>query len=1224
MAYDLYILPRVRVPSGWLEVRITRGTGTNGSFAMTDEAGGFTAPYDEKTVFQVTAPTGMILEGGIGEFVQRMNNEDGRIELDTMEFSFYDALEVTGEVFTGGVSDGVVVLDFAADGTTFFDGIFSDDALTYHVFVAFYNGDGDRDIFFNGTVDAKEVERDHDHPHKPGTASEQQLAQHVKLTAYPVAGRLKSLTAYDVFTVLYNTFLGVGNPMPDTAPGDICPTDYAPPWYAGATAIDLVWVGNEDETEGVYTTPADWLAALNKLITANYGLYEQGSLDTHEFGYSTALADFPMSTWPVKVKAIIRAIQYLLYGDGSVMPTYTEPTPWFSYKRNRWNGDDDVYVDDVNVIGEDVTYGWDDLCISLNHWFGVHGVDESGDVGFSFHEYPVTWKRDAPASDILRDLCWQFGWFVSWKVSQATGRITLDLRPRRFPAVTLPTAFKLLAGSSHESARQIGKTCVLVKNKGDDTIFKCPSNGDSENGVEIEIPFRTRAFGNLEAPVMPSDRLIYDQNKDVLGQQMFSQRANTDESDLINADSWVYAAHLFIYNNDPDIDSLPVIFGKGIVGIGDHRGMYALRACTEKPPTSEGNGVWTNRDNTLYAAAQYYAREMIGDRTVIDRTYIGITADDGTISSLIPGVESEWRYRDVLRSFKGVELRRNFFSDQTTITHVERPADYAALEDLPVSVTTGGSGGGTSGGSGGSGGGTSGVSNIANVTVQGVSGAGTANVIPAWNTTNSLKNSRSALNGINGILETAGKVADTAPAVYGGSTATGYAQAGVVGASDTGSGVKGVSANGLAGEFTGKLKAATVQITSGASAVGMPLLTTDTAGNAEWGGTVAVPYGGTGRSSLSSGSLLLGNGTSGVAFLDPEDGKIPVGNGAGFAMQAVNGDGTLSAAAALTVTRLQGRAVANTAPTNGHVLTWNSGASQWEPAAIPAGLTLTGTTNRYPIITGASSLGEGRWENGNAAGMIYAASLSGDTHPLVALDSTAASTAQRGIQVVSGAAAAVYAETTGTSGSGYAGHFYKNVAVSLGGPAVLYAEQAHASGNGEALKLKQGGLGELIDSTIRTDGAQFAVNELRLLMKGRNGSMALGAPVLQLAAAAPAGSTPLAGFGASIRTTLADDAGAPAIVTASDILTSWASPTAGATRGRITFLVYDGGGANARECMRLEANSTAATIGFLGAAAVVRQNITGVRTGTLAQLQTVVANLLTGLANLGLITDSTT
>lgn len=47
-------------------------------------------------------------------------------------------------------------------------------------------------------------------------------------------------------------------------------------------------------------------------------------------------------------------------------------------------------------------------------------------------------------------------------------------------------------------------------------------------------------------------------------------------------------------------------------------------------------------------------------------------------------------------------------------------------------------------------------------------------------------------------------------------------------------------------------------------------------------------------------------------------------------------------------------------------------------------------------------------------------------------------------------------------------------------------------------------------------------------------------------------------------------------------------------------------------------------IGFFATTPVAKQTVTGTRTGTLAQLQTVVANMLTALANYGLWTDSTT
>jgi hypothetical protein len=44
-----------------------------------------------------------------------------------------------------------------------------------------------------------------------------------------------------------------------------------------------------------------------------------------------------------------------------------------------------------------------------------------------------------------------------------------------------------------------------------------------------------------------------------------------------------------------------------------------------------------------------------------------------------------------------------------------------------------------------------------------------------------------------------------------------------------------------------------------------------------------------------------------------------------------------------TVIGIQGRAVASTAPTNGQVLEWNNGASQWQPTNLPSGTSVTGS-----------------------------------------------------------------------------------------------------------------------------------------------------------------------------------------------------------------------------------------------------------------------------------------
>ena len=78
----------------------------------------------------------------------------------------------------------------------------------------------------------------------------------------------------------------------------------------------------------------------------------------------------------------------------------------------------------------------------------------------------------------------------------------------------------------------------------------------------------------------------------------------------------------------------------------------------------------------------------------------------------------------------------------------------------------------------------------------------------------------------------------------------------------------------------------------------------------------------------------------------------------------------------------------------------------------------------------------------------------------------------------------------------------------------------------------------------------------------------------------------------------------------------WATATDASRKARRSIFIHD---TAARECLRMEASGTAAMIGFLGAAAIVRPTVTGSRGGNAA-----LASALTALANLGLITDSST
>lgn len=106
--------------------------------------------------------------------------------------------------------------------------------------------------------------------------------------------------------------------------------------------------------------------------------------------------------------------------------------------------------------------------------------------------------------------------------------------------------------------------------------------------------------------------------------------------------------------------------------------------------------------------------------------------------------------------------------------------------------------------------------------------------------------------------------------------------------------------------------------------------------------------------------------------------------------------------------------------------------------------------------------------------------------------------------------------------------------------------------------------------------------------------------------------TPGVGFGADVTAILhsSTNTDRQALI----IRSTWATATDASRKARTDFFTFD---TSARLALRLEGSGSAAMIGFLGASAVARPTVTGSRAGNAA-----LASALTALANLGLITDS--
>jgi len=88
-----------------------------------------------------------------------------------------------------------------------------------------------------------------------------------------------------------------------------------------------------------------------------------------------------------------------------------------------------------------------------------------------------------------------------------------------------------------------------------------------------------------------------------------------------------------------------------------------------------------------------------------------------------------------------------------------------------------------------------------------------------------------------------------------------------------------------------------------------------------------------GAQSVVTSGVITGTGLAGtpVKLVDgTANGQVYMWNGASWTLQTLAGDVT-GPINANTVVKLQNRTLAATLPTNGQVLTWNNGLSQWEP-----------------------------------------------------------------------------------------------------------------------------------------------------------------------------------------------------------------------------------------------------------------------------------------------------
>lgn len=373
-------------------------------------------------------------------------------------------------------------------------------------------------------------------------------------------------------------------------------------------------------------------------------------------------------------------------------------------------------------------------------------------------------------------------------------------------------------------------------------------------------------------------------------------------------------------------------------------------------------------------------------------------------------------------------------------------------------------------------------------------------------------------------------------------------------------------------------------------------------------GTWTVSQGGTGRSSLTANSLLAGNGTGLVNLIAPStNGNILQSNGTewqsvapSFAASVIT-SGTLALARGGT-----GADLSATGGANQFVKQTSAGGAFTVAAITSADLTTALTTP--PAIGGTTPAAVTATNLSVTTAFAFVrdgaqATMQVDSY-LSAVGGTVYALRHARGSVASPSSLLQFDEIGAFNFSGYAGSGFSG----LGQVRLIAQAQENfgASAGGSALIIQTTALGSTSAET-RTVINPVGIHQMIATDTVNNNITAPGVFSHRTSG------TPAVGIGAGVLMQV--QTSTTADTDAALISAIWTDVTHASRKARLAFTPIDSGGG--REALRLEADGSAARVGFFGATAVVKPTVTGSRGGNAA-----LASLLTALANLGILTDS--
>lgn len=572
-------------------------------------------------------PTSQIITG-IGSIKRAMNNEDGLLTCDQIDISVRDRFTYTG------MSNGVAVgEDLGELSTTLLGKIFSEEydvfgnPFLYEIWFSHTNDHG-TERFFVGDFCPLNAPFDHQVIHKPHTANEQ-VFQTSKVTVNFAIERLKTRKISDLYDII------AADPTTYTALGHMIGGNVYDPFV------------NPVET----SSPATML-------------YDADGLDTNS-------NTFPHGLRGIRVHDLLFAIAECI---GLSTGNITDENSSFRFYWQKWNGHNYEIQDYV-----DPNNHW----VSFNYLFGKPVTNTDDFV------WPNTFDSTKPLSDLLKSICYQYGVVVSMSFITNTPKITYI--GRRQNVGLLPTNFVLLEGSKEEP-RQQKLSRVAAKNRGDDdkVIAGFRSLKDT---IDVEIAWRVHKYGEPVGDYssdgkasVKSDARTWDTKLANYANKTRCLLTKADEdghltgTSEVDPDGWLLGSMLY-----QRFTSNPSIFHYAS-GHGSDTGFYSLAMVLAKewevPTNADGDGYF----NSTKAYAQWYYEELSGVRSIVSRKYKGCLGDDGLVASVTVGIQTSFRLRGSVRTFRAVEIEQDLINFTTIIKWLEVfPSDLLVLRP-PVYV----------------------------------------------------------------------------------------------------------------------------------------------------------------------------------------------------------------------------------------------------------------------------------------------------------------------------------------------------------------------------------------------------------------------------------------------------------------------------------------------------------------------------------------------------------